>query len=345
MVHEVSATMRFNFALPGFDPNQLSAMYQAASDMAEYGETRGINTFCLEEHHTTNDGWNPVPLTSAGVILGRTRSLRVLVGALLVPLQDPLRLAEQITALDLASGGRLSVVAGIGYRPEEYAAAGISWDDRGQRMDDNLDSMIKAWSGLPFEHQGRIVQITPKPLSDYRTLLVMGGTSRPAARRAARLGLAFIMTSHHPELMAYYEEQCAAHGTTPIGVMPPPENGVWLLAEDPDRAWAERGENLLHEARQYAAWNADTTNKPTNFSRARTLEELRAEGVYRILTPEDAVERYAANPGTLSFHPMCGGIGPEGAWETVTLCAERVLPSLRADLDSEVSAHLLVGDS
>jgi alkanesulfonate monooxygenase SsuD/methylene tetrahydromethanopterin reductase-like flavin-dependent oxidoreductase (luciferase family) len=340
MVGKVSATMRFNFALPGFDPRQLSAMYQAASDMAEYSESRGIDMFCLEEHHTTNDGWNPVPLTSAGVILGRTRSLRVLVGALLVPLQDPLRLAEQITALDLASGGRLSVVAGIGYRPEEYVAAGVDWDGRGQRMDDNIASMIKAWSGEPFGYEGRTVHITPKPLTDHRALLVIGGTSRPAARRAARLGLAFIMTNHHPELMAYYEEQCAAHGTTPIGVMPPPENGVWLLSEDPDRAWAERGENLLHEARQYATWNADTTNKPTNFSRARTVEELREEDVYKILTPEDAVARYLANPGTLSFHPMCGGIGPEGAWETVTLCAERVLPSLRAASAGNAAANV-----
>jgi alkanesulfonate monooxygenase SsuD/methylene tetrahydromethanopterin reductase-like flavin-dependent oxidoreductase (luciferase family) len=247
-------------------------------------------------------------------------------------LQDPLRLAEQITALDLASGGRLSVVAGIGYRPEEYAAAGVEWDGRGELMDDNLAAIVNAWSGEPFEHRGRTVHITPKPLSDYRALLTIGGTSRPAVRRAARLGLPLILTSHLPELMAYYEQQCFEHGVPAFGVMPPPDNGVWLLAEDPDRAWAERGANLLHEATQYAKWNATTANKPTNFSRATSVDELRDEGVYKILTPEDAIARYLANPGTLSFHPMCGGITPEGAWETVTLCVERVLPALRAAL-------------
>ena len=89
--------------------------------MAAVADRNGFMAVSLEEHHGVDDGWSPAPLTTAGLILGRTKNMRVMVQALLVPLNDPLRVAEQVAVLDLASGGRINVVAGLGYRPEEYA--------------------------------------------------------------------------------------------------------------------------------------------------------------------------------------------------------------------------------
>ena len=65
------------------------------------------------------------------------------VSALLIPLHDPLRIAEDIAVLDLLSGGRLSVIGGIGYRPEEYAAHGKDWKNRGKLMDECVDTLLK----------------------------------------------------------------------------------------------------------------------------------------------------------------------------------------------------------
>ena len=67
----------------------------------------------------------------AGLVFGRTKSIMATINALLVPLHDPLRIAEDIAVLDLASGGRLIVTAGIGYRPSEYEAHGKDWRTRG----------------------------------------------------------------------------------------------------------------------------------------------------------------------------------------------------------------------
>ena len=76
------------------------------------------------------------------------------ISALLVPLHDPLRIAEDIAVLDLMSGGRLLIIGGMGYRPEEYAAHGKDWTNRGKLMDECVDALLKAWTGEPFEYRG-----------------------------------------------------------------------------------------------------------------------------------------------------------------------------------------------
>ena len=132
--------------------------------MAEYADEHGFDMVTLEEHHGADNGWSPSPLISAGLVFGRCPSDSPSPSsALLVPLHDPLRIAEDIAVLDLASGGRLTVIGGIGYRPEEYAAHGKSWADRGRLMDEAVDTMLKAWTGEPFEYRGTTVQVTPSP--------------------------------------------------------------------------------------------------------------------------------------------------------------------------------------
>jgi alkanesulfonate monooxygenase SsuD/methylene tetrahydromethanopterin reductase-like flavin-dependent oxidoreductase (luciferase family) len=81
------------------------------------------------------------------------------------------------------------VIAGLGYRPYEYAAHGKSWADRGKLMDEVLEVMLKAWAGEPFEYRGTIVRVTPTPYTKPHPMLFVGGASKPAARRAAQLGL------------------------------------------------------------------------------------------------------------------------------------------------------------
>jgi hypothetical protein len=96
------------------------------------------------------------------------------------------------------------------------------------------------------------------------------------------------------------------------------------VAEDPDRAWAEHGEHFLHEARTYASWQSGGVRSAVK-SAATTVEDLRAEGVYRILTPEQC-----AGLGLDSFvlHPLAGGMPVEEGWRSLQLFAERVLPEL-----------------
>jgi alkanesulfonate monooxygenase SsuD/methylene tetrahydromethanopterin reductase-like flavin-dependent oxidoreductase (luciferase family) len=323
------SVLRFNHILPGLDPTVLSDMYQASIEMAGVADQNGFTAISLEEHHGAENGWSPAPLTTAGLILGRTKNLRVMVQAILAPLHDPIRLAEQLAVLDLASGGRITVVAGLGYRPEEYADAGVDWKSRGAIMDETIDAILGAWSGEEFTYRGRKLRVTPSPKSPPMGIMFVGGSGKPAARRAARVGLGLYTAAHLPELQTYYEEQCAAVGATPFMIMPSDETRLTVLAEDPDKAWDEIGHHLLHEAVTYGSWQTPDIHSAVS-SHATTTEELRAEGIYEILSPDQAIERCKTGGdfATMVLHPLCGGMPIDKGWETVDLYIERVLPAL-----------------
>jgi alkanesulfonate monooxygenase SsuD/methylene tetrahydromethanopterin reductase-like flavin-dependent oxidoreductase (luciferase family) len=318
--------IRFNQVQPGCEPGEMSARYKASIDMAAYADEHGFDAVTLEEHHGVDDGWSPSPLITAGLIFGRCPRIPVSISALLVPLHDPLRIAEDIAVLDLASGGgRLSVIAGIGYRPEEYAQHGKSFPDRGKLMDESLEAMLAAWTGEPFEYRGTTVRVTPKPITPAQAMLMVGGTSKPAARRAARLGLGFFTADNIPELEAYYQDKRAEYGTEGFCLMPAEGFFHVFVHEDPDQAWAKLGQHFLHEATRYSAWQTPDISSAVH-SHAATAEDLRAEGIYRILTPDEAVALGA--DASYALHPLVGGMPIDDAWQSLTLFTEQVLPRL-----------------
>ncbi|MEW2527164.1 LLM class flavin-dependent oxidoreductase [Streptomyces sp. NPDC047071] len=318
--------VRFNLVDPA--SRELGARYRAAVEMAAYADAHGVTTVQTEEHHGAANNWLPSPLTFAGAVFGATRRVLVTVSAAIGPLYDPLRLAEDIAVLDLLSGGRLVTVAGIGYRPEEYAALGVDWSRRGALQDELLETLLRAWTGEEFTFRGRRVRVTPRPGTRPHPLLLVGGSSRAAARRAARLGLPFFPSAHLPELDAYYRHKLTEYGTEGWTTMPAAKTPLLHLAEDPDRAWATYGEHFLHEARAYASWQAGGVRSAVR-STATTVGELRAEGVYRILTPDECVAHAAGGAPSLVLHPLAGGMPVDEGWRGLRLFGERVLPRLR----------------
>ncbi|HEX3565132.1 MAG TPA: LLM class flavin-dependent oxidoreductase [Acidimicrobiales bacterium] len=325
----VMSLVRFNQVQPGLDPEEMADRYQASVDMAAYADEHGLDMVTLEEHHGADNGWSPSPLVSAGLVFGRCPRIPITVMALLLPLHDPIRLAEDIAVLDLASGGRLTVVGGLGYRPEEYAAHGKSWAERGRLMDEAVDTMLKAWTGEPFEYRGTEVRVTPKPLTQPHPTLLIGGTSKPSARRAARFGLPLAPAANLPELESYYYEQCQAAGTQGVCIMPPGQFSTTYVADDPARAWNELGQYFLHEATVYANWQTPDIHSAVH-SHAGTVDELRAEGIYEVLTPDECVARAteAGEAATFALHPLVGGMPIDKGWECLTLYVEQVLPRL-----------------
>ncbi|WP_261719536.1 LLM class flavin-dependent oxidoreductase [Streptomyces sp. FZ201] len=316
--------VRFNLVAPGATPAELSARYRAALEMAAYADEHGVTTVQTEEHHGVDNNWLPSPFAFAAAVFGATERIAVTVSAVIGPLHDPLRLAEEVAVLDLISGGRLVTVAGIGYRPEEYALFDVDWKRRGRLQDELLETLLRAWTGEPFEYRGRTVRITPRPFTEPHPLLLVGGSSKAAARRAARLGLPFFPSAHLPQLEAYYKERLTEYGTEGWTMMPAAETPLLHVAEDPDRAWAEYGGHFLHEARTYASWQSGDIRSAVR-SAATTVEELRAEGVYRIVTPDECV---ALGLDNLVLHPLAGGMPENEGWRSLRLFCEDVLPRL-----------------
>jgi alkanesulfonate monooxygenase SsuD/methylene tetrahydromethanopterin reductase-like flavin-dependent oxidoreductase (luciferase family) len=321
--------MRFNCIQPGLEPNEMSARYNAMLDMVQALDELGGGMVSLEEHHGAANGWSPAPLTMAAAIFGRTKNISISISALLVPLHDPLRIAEDIAVLDLISQGKLTVIGGIGYRPEEYAAHGKSWADRGKIMDECVDTLLKAWTAEPFEYRGTTVQVTPKPFTQPHPMFLLGGTSKPAARRAARFGLPMMFAAPVPEVEAYYYEKCTEYGTQGFAMAPPTDFSHVFFAEDVEQGWTDMGEHLLHEATTYSSWQTSDI-KSSAHSHATTVAELRDEGLYRVLSPAEAVDeaRAAGDFAMFSMHPLCGGMPVEMGWKQVDLLRNEILPAL-----------------
>jgi alkanesulfonate monooxygenase SsuD/methylene tetrahydromethanopterin reductase-like flavin-dependent oxidoreductase (luciferase family) len=323
-------TLRFNQVTPGLDPDQVSARYRASVEMAAYADSHGFDLITLEEHHGADDGWSPSPLTTAAAVFGATERIGVIVCALLTPLYDPLRLAEDVVVLDHLSGGRLTLVAGLGYRPEEYTALGKDWAQRGRLQDEVLETLVKAWTAEPFEYRGRTVRITPPPLTRPHPGLMVGGSSKVAVRRAVRLRLPFFTAAHLPELVEYYDLLAAEDGFDGgFAALPPERTTMIHCTEDPDKAWAEYGDCFLHEARTYAGWQTSDISSAMACA-ATTPDELRAEGVYACLTPEEclAIAEAEGAMGSLLLHPLCGGLPVDAGWESLRLFGEQVMPRL-----------------
>jgi alkanesulfonate monooxygenase SsuD/methylene tetrahydromethanopterin reductase-like flavin-dependent oxidoreductase (luciferase family) len=315
--------LRYDLRAPAFGKASHAELYQACLDQCAWADEHGLDAIALSEHHGVEDGYLSAPLTLAAAIAGRTKRIMLNIAAVLVPLHDPIRLAEQLATLDLVSGGRVSFVAGMGYRPEEFAMAGVDRTQRARLMEEYIGVLRQAWTGEPFVWRGRTVRVTPAPRS--QPMIFIGGSTAPAARRAARLRCGFYPSIGDPALADAYANECAKLGFTGFASMP---NGPGFVhvSNDPERDWARIMPHALYDAQTYASWQTPGQRSAVHVE-ARTGDELRRSGVYRVVTPEECVALAREIPAIV-LHPLMGGMPPDLGWQGLELFASAVLPRL-----------------
>ena len=112
-------TMRFDMRAPGKDATQRAALYRCAIDMAAWADQRGCVSVIISEHHASDDGYLPSPFALASAMAAVTSNVPIVVAAAILPLYEPVRMAEDMIVLDHISAGRTMFVLGLGYRPVE----------------------------------------------------------------------------------------------------------------------------------------------------------------------------------------------------------------------------------
>lgn len=318
---------RFDFRNPDIAETTMADRYAAALDMVEWADALGCTTIGVSEHHGSPDGYLPSPIPMLAAMAARTSNVRFIIAALIAPFHDPLRLAEDLIVLDNLSRGRVDLIVAGGYVHEEFAMFDVPMKERGRRVTEAVTVLRAAFSGQPFEYHGRTVHITPAPFRPGGPSIVLGGSSRPAAERAARIADGFIPSI--PEVWTFYRDAVQKLGRPDPGPSPIGANQVVALAEDPDKGWEQMAPFFLHETNAYGLWQAqDDVASP--FHNVDDVDELRTTGQYRVLAPEQFVEEQKAAPFPYAmFHPLCGGMPIDLAWSSLHLFENEVLPAFK----------------
>jgi alkanesulfonate monooxygenase SsuD/methylene tetrahydromethanopterin reductase-like flavin-dependent oxidoreductase (luciferase family) len=322
-----SWTLHFDMRAPEFGA-ATPDLYRAALELASWADDRGAVAVVASEHHGESDGYLPSPLVMAGALAARTSRVIVSVNALVLTLRDPIAAAEEALVVHQISGGRLMITAVPGYVPSEFAMFGVDYAERVARFERHVASFVAALSGEPFEHEGRTVTVSPGPVGGTRPMVMLGGSTKAAARRAARLADGFSPTNPDPAIRDAYLETCTELGREAGPVFTPPPFMSVFVAEDPDAYWEILGPHALHELQSYGRWAEFDVGSP--YGGIDDIAAARATGFYRVLTPDECVELARTLPpeAGLIFKPLIGGLAPEHAWSSLELFASKVLPAL-----------------
>jgi alkanesulfonate monooxygenase SsuD/methylene tetrahydromethanopterin reductase-like flavin-dependent oxidoreductase (luciferase family) len=206
-------------------PNQFVA---DITDEAIYADALGMHSAWIGEHHFSTLGVLSCPDLVLAYVAARTKLIRLAPAVTVLPLHNPIRVAEQWATLDLLSGGRVDFAAGRGYDRREYQPFHVSFEDNQGIFAEGMEVVRKLWSAEGrISHHGRHysfenVAITPKPVQRPLPAYV-ASFSKPSIELAARLGCGLVVAPFAAalsygglaEVAKLYQESCAAHGTTP----------------------------------------------------------------------------------------------------------------------------------
>ncbi len=201
-------------------------------DEALYAEKVGLNSAWIGEHHFSTLGVLSCPDLVLAHVAARTKKIRLAPAVTVLPLHQPIRVAEQWATLDLLSGGRVDFAAGRGYDRREYAPFHVSFEDNQSIFEEGMEIVQRLWlSDAPISHHGRHYQfdnvaITPRPVQRPIPAYV-ASFSRPSIELAGRLGCNLIVAPFAAamtfgglrQVADLYQETCAKHDHKPGRLM------------------------------------------------------------------------------------------------------------------------------
>ena len=238
-----------------FDPARAAAHYQSYVQAMVHAEACGFDWVGCNEHHFSPYGLMANCNVIGGALAYSTRRIKIAMMGNLVPLNNPVRVAEEYAMLDCMSGGRLiaGLMRGI---PHEYIAYNIPPGESWERQREAVQLILKCWTEPePFGWEGKHfrfpqISIWPKPFQKPHPPLVISATTPESAKFAAemRATMGMVLLSDLPmakECIRVYKETARAAGWEPA-----PEQILigmhTVIAETDDEA-----KRAMEKARQY----------------------------------------------------------------------------------------------
>jgi alkanesulfonate monooxygenase SsuD/methylene tetrahydromethanopterin reductase-like flavin-dependent oxidoreductase (luciferase family) len=324
--------------------------YAEHLSVAELADEVGLDYYFSAERHFMPLYRTPAPSVWLGAVAARTRRIRIGALAYILPLHNPVRLAEEVSMLDHLSGGRMEVGAGLGHRPQELVSLGVDPESRHALMMEGLVLMLRAWRGETFDHPGDVYQYqglyVEAPVQRPHPPLWYAGNDPAAAGWAARNGLS-LAVGFQPNAplrapaMAYREAERDA-GEDPTRRLALMRH--LYVADSDDQAMEEMVHDVMAIGAHFAASPAQLQGTGHGQPRSLTRADAEAE-VQQMLAndvvigggPETCAGAIADTARQLDLdvflaNPFPTGVDVERVRRTVRLYAERVRPLVRERL-------------
>lgn len=200
----------------------VAKVYQRAMDRVDMMEDSEFDCIWLAEHHFTTYSVCPSVTLMGTHIAGRTKRLRIGTAVTLNAYYHPLRLAEELSMLDIFSNGRLNWGSGKGFDLTEFHLFGVTPDDVYDRFRETADIVQKAWKSERFSHHGTYydyddVLVLPRPFQDPHPPVYLAASSPDSIRKAGAEGYTIMLDPHssNSEIHAkrqLYQEVMEANG-------------------------------------------------------------------------------------------------------------------------------------
>ncbi len=335
--------MKFGLGLSVQHPPDDSqpARFQEHVAQVRLARAVGFDSIWASQHYLSDPYTYFQPIPTLARLAGEADGMTLGTGVLLLPLHQPVEVAEQLATLDVICGGRFVFGVGLGYRDVENEAMGHDPRQRVTRLVEGLEVIERLWSGEPVSYTGRVftlkdVRISMPTLQRPRPPIWLAANGDAGVKRAARLADAWLVNPH--ATLDTLERQVALFHATRRALGRPPASEVPVIREccvapDGKQAVADARPFLEDKYRAYRRWEQDRALPPGE-EFADAFDDL-ARDRFVLGDPErvkDDLARYRERLGASMFVFRLQWPGMEQAkvLRSIRLLGERVLPYVRA---------------
>ena len=257
--------MEFGLYLRSFLTDRTRPLHDQVTDVVEIchvARDAGFSAVSMPQHWVSHPTTWPEPFQMLARLAPETGDMRLMTGIVLLPLHNPLQIAEDVATLDQISNGRFTLGVGIGYRETELEAVGATRKDRVPRLTESIELMKRLWTGEEIDHEGRYWTVHKArmgfvPVQQPHPPIWIACQSDGAVRRSARIADACYLAPQVGfddvvTLIAAYRDERSLQGLDQGRVTI--SRGV-AFGSDKATAIAEATEAAQSSYRMYSTWN------------------------------------------------------------------------------------------
>ena len=297
---------------PSREGTTQAQIFKDSMELIQAAEDSGSEGVWLAEYHfDPGRSVLSAPVTVAGAVAARTKKVKIGLAVHVLPLRNPVQIAEEIATLDHLSDGRLDFGIGRAAFPRIYQGYGFDYAESRDRFDECLEIILRSWTEERFSFKGKFYQyddlcVVPKPLQKPHPPIRIGATSEDTFELVGRMGYPIFINPSRvttlldlkPLVAEFHQarEKAGHTGQVDVGLRVPV-----YVAETKEKAYSEPKESTMFQMQRLINVITQSIGEAgisAGDDRAAQAERLKAMTYEEVLantvvygTPESVVER------------------------------------------------------